>query len=55
MITDVILICRVPQFVHAVSEGLRRHNLDVRIHPVADRHQVPECRLALSGAVDLIV
>ena len=37
MITDVILICRVPQFVHAVSDGLRRHNRDVRIHEVADR------------------
>lgn len=37
MITDVILICRVPQFVHAVSDGLRRHNRDVRIHQVADR------------------
>ena len=37
MITDVILICRVPQFVRAVSEGLRRHNRVVRIHRVADR------------------
>lgn len=37
MITDIILICRVPQFVRAVSDGLRRHNRDVTIHPVADR------------------
>lgn len=37
MITDVILICRVPQFVRAVSDGLRQHNRDIRIHQAADR------------------
>ena len=45
MITDVILVCRVPQIVAAVSDGLRRHNRKVRIHEVADRPALDGVRL----------